>query len=122
MANGVTMSVIDLRNIDTLLNGFDIFAKDIYEATADSEKIAPFFRNMYYTDRFGSNSVISGYTNMADLGGVIKAGFDYSNISEDLTNALNDCIVYKKNGLSHSNASGLSIYYPYCSLIQMPKV
>ena len=112
-APSATLSVIDLSKMDTFLKGFDIFSKDIEQVTSDQAAYYNFYLNSWFDDRFGTYEAKRGiYTNSIDLGGLVKANKDLSSVSNDVLSALSDCVVYKKNGFQHSDASGLSIYYP----------
>ena len=106
-----TLSVIDLDKMDDLVKAFNLFAKDMYEASADTAVLSNLIRNIENADNFGGNNRSEGYTNMVDLGGVIKACGDYVDYSEVIA-ALDSVVIYNKTGSTHKGCSGLSIYYP----------
>ena len=112
--DGATLSVIDLAKVDDLMIAFDNYAEDIYalaekDSTDDLSKV---IRNITASDNFGGNNKSSGYTNMVDLGGIIEAGESYSGHTAEAITALNNAVVYTKNGRDHQTACGLSCYYP----------
>lgn len=112
-APSATLSVIDLSKMDTFLKGFDIFSKDIEQVTSDRTAYRNFLSSVLLDDKFGNYGQRKGsYANAIDLGGLIEANKDLSSVSNDVLSALSDCVVYKKNGFQHSDASGLSIYFP----------
>ena len=110
--SGATLSVIDLSKIDTFIEAFDKYAKDVYELTESGADFSSVARNINKADNFGGNNKASGFTNMVDIGGIISAGKEVSSNSDIALKALNDCVVYMKNGSDHTEASGLSVYYP----------
>ena len=108
----VTFSIIDLSKMDALLVSFNNFAKDLYEAAGDTSKRADIVRAIGEVDDFGGNNRIEGYTNMVDLGGIIKACGTYSGNADAAYKALKAVIAYSVSGSLHTKASGLSTYYP----------
>ncbi|MCR5250704.1 MAG: hypothetical protein K6E50_08880 [Lachnospiraceae bacterium] len=111
--SAATLSVIDLDKIDDLVKAFNDFANEMYEASADASVLSTMIREIGSVDNFGGNNRSEGYTNMVDLGGLINACSDYANCKEAM-NALQNAVVYMKNGLSHKESTGLSLYYPLC--------
>ena len=107
--NECTFTIVDLEKIDDFTVAFNDFSKELYES-ADSN-LAGIVRNINAADNFGGNNKAEGYTNMVDIGGIINNCSDYADGSAAI-NALEECIVYNKNGSNHSDASGLSIYFP----------
>ncbi len=107
-----TLSVVDLTKLDALLVVFNRFAEDIYSAGADSSTLSEIVRGIRGSESFGGNNVIDGYTNMVDLGSVVRSCRTYSTASGDVQNALSDAVVYRVSGTDHKNAFGLSMYYP----------
>lgn len=112
-ADSVTLSVTDLSKIDTLMNGFDIYAQDLYKAISEEDSFTEIKRTVSATDHFGTNSRSGSSYNLADLGCLVQSGSEFAEKTEDIITALNDAVVYKVNGSYHENASGLSIYYPW---------
>ncbi len=107
--NECTFTIVDLEKIDDFTVAFNDFSKELYES-ADSN-LAGIVRNINAADNFGGNNKAEGYTNMVDIGGIINNCSDYADGSAALS-ALEECIVYNKNGSNHTDASGLSIYFP----------
>ena len=107
--NECTFTIVDLEKIDDFTVAFNDFSKELYEC-ADSN-LAGIVRGINSADNFGGNNKAEGYTNMVDIGGIINNCSGYADGSAALS-ALEDCIVYNKNGSNHSGASGLSIYFP----------
>ncbi len=111
--DSVTMSVIDLSRIDELVTSFNAFTSQLYSACYnESGTMTGMVRNVLKADNFGGNNDAVGYTNMVDLDGFIDAGRPYAEGADAVKSALQSAVVYAKNGPSHPQASGLSLYYP----------
>lgn len=105
-----TLSVIDLSKIDDFIKAFDLYAKDAYEYAAD--RLNEVIKAAKSSNNFGGNNRTEGYTNMVDIGDLLSnSGFAKNSASSALS-ALNNCVVYKKNGSNEKNSCGLSLYYP----------
>ena len=110
LGDRVTFSITDLSKIDELIAGFNKFAKNLYNDTADSANLGNVVRRIYNVPSFGGNNWSSGYTNMVDLGGIVQASG--SNGAQQVMKLLDDAIVYMCNGSDYKNVTGLSTYYP----------
>lgn len=105
-----TLSVIDLSKIDEFIKAFDLYAKDAYAYAAD--RLNEVIKAAKSSNNFGGNNRTEGYTNMVDIGDLLSnSGFAKNSASSALS-ALNNCVVYKKNGSNEKNSCGLSLYYP----------
>ncbi len=107
-----TMSVIDLSKIDDAIVSFNAFSHDIYNALDEDGKMNDVVRAALGTESFGSNNAAAGFTNLVDLGGLVKSLSEYSDNADAVITALDNAVVYAKNGSVHKDASGLSVYYP----------
>ena len=107
--NECTLSVIDLSKFDDFVVAFNDFSKALYESSGSN--LQGVVRGVSKADNFGGNNKSEGYTNMVDIGGIINNCAEYSDGSAALE-ALKNCLVYNKNGSNHTEASGLSVYYP----------
>ena len=107
-----TLAVTDLGKIDALRKAFDAYAKDLFQATEAGSDYTPIARGIFQADNFGGNNRSEGYTNMVDLGGIIDAGESWSEHAKEARSALNNAVLYQIAGTSHTQASGLAIYYP----------
>ena len=112
-ADGATMSVIDLRKLDALLESFNRFAGNMFAAAEDADVFADMARAIYAADNFGGNNRLEGYTNMVDMGGIVSACAPYAEGSEEVLAALEDAVLYNVTGSDHKGrATGLSMYFP----------
>lgn len=107
----VTFSVIDLSKVDDLVLCLNNYAKELNAASQDYKTFAMVVRGILDAENFGTNNS-SGYTNMVDLAGIVNAGAEYANGAKEVLNAIDNAVVYFINGGIHSDACGLSTYYP----------
>ena len=107
-----TMSVVDLSKLDELIVSFNTFAEHMYDASSDAAALSAMIRGIENADNFGGNNRVEGYTNMVDLGGILKACANYAQGAQEAMAALEDAVVYCVNGDTHRTASGLATYYP----------
>lgn len=110
--NSATFSVVDLSKIDALLSAFHDYAENLYTATENENALAQVVRSAVEADNFGGNNKSEGYTNMVDLAGIVNAGASYADGAENALSAIENAVVYVKNGSDHADACGLSVYYP----------
>lgn len=111
-ASGATLSVIDLSKIDDVIMSFNDYAKELYDTSESGAVPADVIRNIKNADNYGGNTKTEGYTNMVDLAGVISSGAGYSESSANALKAIDEAVIYKRNGSDHSDACGLSVFYP----------
>lgn len=110
--NLTTLSVVDLKKVDTLLKDFNSFAMGMYQESSDEAVRAEMLRAIEQADNFGGNNKSEGYTNMVDMGGIIAACADYVEDAAAALQTLEETVAYSVSGQAHKSASGLSIYYP----------
>lgn len=106
--DGTTFAITDLSKIDSLISAFDQTAREMYE----SEDFNSIARAVYSADNFGGNNRNEGYTNMVDLAGLLNEVQPYAPSAAQALSALEDAVVHSVNGPNHTNAGGLSLYYP----------
>jgi len=107
-----TLSVVDLSKIPEFLTAFDQFSQEIYSAGEDQEKLSQMVRNIRSAENFGGNNRLDGYTNMVDLGGILKACEAQAPSAKKVQSLLSECVIYQVRGSDHAGCSGLSLYYP----------
>ncbi|MDO5572455.1 MAG: clostripain-related cysteine peptidase [bacterium] len=107
------MSVIDLDAIDPLLQAYqDMGDEALRAASRDESFLVNFQRNTRRAENYGGNSDEEEYTDMVDLGDMVRKSKDmFPESSERLLKCLDDCVVYKVNGEYRAEATGLSCYY-----------
>lgn len=104
-----TLTIVDLSKMDDFVIAFNDFSKKLFESAGNNLKAV--VKGVMSADNFGGNNKSEGYTNMVDVGGIISQCSKTVDGSAALE-ALKNCIVYNKNGATHSKASGLSVFYP----------
>ena len=107
-----TLVVMDLSKVDEILDAYNTFANNMYEAGADSTALSNMVRGIQDAEFFGSNNRSEGYTNMVDLVGLAEACEGYAEGIEELKSAVSASMAYMKMGARHSDACGISTYYP----------
>ena len=110
--DAATMSVIDLSRIDDVVISFNSYTKALYEATEDTGNLSDVIRRVLKVKNYGGNNKSVGYTNMVDLGGLVDSCSDYAGGAASVKAAIDNAVIYDKNGANHTDASGLSVYYP----------
>lgn len=108
----VTFSITDLSEIDNLVFCLNKYIKELNAVSSDYKTFSMVIRGIVDAENFGSNNAETGYTNMVDLAGIVYAGAEYANGAQDVLNAIDKAVVYSINGGIHTDACGLSIYYP----------
>ena len=78
----------------------------------ESGKLNQISRAITGADNFGGNNRSEGYTNMVDLKGLLNAVQSFAPSASDTLQKLENAVICKVNGAQHSNAGGLSLYYP----------
>ncbi|MDD6991104.1 MAG: clostripain-related cysteine peptidase [Oscillospiraceae bacterium] len=112
LESGATLSVIDLSEIDGIIVSFNDFSKNLYEASEDNSVLSAVVRKVKNADNYGGNNKSEGYTNMVDLAGIVSSGAGYADGADEVLSAIDKAVIYKRNGSDHSEACGLSAYYP----------
>ena len=107
-----TLSVVDLSKVDELIQNFYRFSQEMYESGSDQSTLAMMTRGIRNVDNFGSNNWLEGYTNMIDLGGLVKACKSVTPSAQDVLDSLNQAVTYQIHGNYHAASTGLSTYYP----------
>ncbi|KAF5091204.1 clostripain-related cysteine peptidase [Acetobacterium wieringae] len=110
--NEATLSCIDLSKIDELVYAFNDVAKEMYNATTNTDVLSKMIKGITTAQNYGGNNKSEGYTNMVDLGSVLKNLTGNVAGADQALAALQDCVVYMKNGSDKADSHGLAIYYP----------
>ena len=115
LAEEVTLSVTDLSKISALEKAYsDVGDEALTNMLSDESFYAKYDRYAKKAQNYGGNTDKSGYSDMADLGDLVKKSKKIMPSSSDaLESALSDAIVYQVMGDYRKKASGLSCYYPY---------
>lgn len=109
-AADATQAVIDLSKIDEFIKAFNLYAKDAYDYGSD--KLNQVIKAAKNALNFGGNNRTEGYTNMVDIKSLLEGSSFASGSAKKALDALDNCVVYSKNGSNNAGAGGLSLYYP----------
>lgn len=114
-ADEITLSVIDLQKLQPLLDAYNnIGTEALNYACEDPLFFSEFGRKASVSENYGGNNNEEGYTNMVDMGSLIRNSQDIlPENADEVLQCLDDCVVYKVNGAYRQEASGLSCYYSY---------
>lgn len=107
-----TLSVTDLSRVDELVKAVNDAAEEMNKNSAEPALLAEAVRNIYNVRAYGSNNETEGYTNMVDLGSMIKATVS-GNKADKVMSALEKAVVYNIYGSDKDGSTGLSTYYPF---------
>ena len=110
--NEATLSCIDLSKIDELVYAFNDVAQEIDNTTTQTEVLPNMIKGITAAENYGGNNKSEGYTNMVDLGSMLNNVADQVPGTDAVLIALQDCVVYMKNGSDKADSHGLSMYYP----------
>lgn len=117
--DATTLAVIDLSKIPALVKAYDTVGAEallLAGRSEDSAYLNEFARCAYSAENYGGNNDSEGYTNMVDLGDLVRSNIQQGLLPEsgqELLGTLNDAVVYKVNGPLRSQSTGLSCYYSY---------
>ena len=112
--DNATLSVTDLSKLGSLLDAYESFGKEALTAScSDPGFFSRLGRVAAQSENYGGNTREQGYTNMVDLGHMARRSLDLLDSAQDVLDALDECVLYRINGVYRTEATGLSCYYPY---------
>ena len=111
----ITLSVTDLSRIGPLLEAYnELGTHALVETVSVPEFYTAFSRGALDSESYGGNTEEQGYTNMTDLGHLVRNNRHLLSESADkVLSALDECVLYRVSGPYRSQATGLSCYYSY---------
>lgn len=112
----ITLSVTDLSQIKPLVKAYDSIGQEALIAASQnpSKFLARLGRSAIAAENYGGNTKEQGYTNMVDIGSLVKNSQEIlPDNAPNLLSALDNCIVYRVNGPYRQQSSGLSGYFSY---------
>ena len=111
--NLATLSVTDLSKVKALASAFNKASETLFIATQDTNSMRLIAQAASRAENYGGNTPAQGYTDMVDLGDLMKkADPVLSPHANSVVKALDDAVIYSVNGGNHMNAHGLSVFYP----------
>ena len=115
-SGGATLSVIDMAVLPKLNHAYESFGKEALQRAASEPRtfFSAFGRHAQDAENYGGNTPRQGYANMVDLWGLVENSRSIFPASSDsLLQALDECVVYKVNGVYRPAGKGISGYYSY---------
>ncbi|MCL2634836.1 MAG: clostripain-related cysteine peptidase [Oscillospiraceae bacterium] len=111
--NDITLSVINMRALPQLLNAYNDFGIEALVYSIESSSFfGDFGRAAQNAENYGGNNRAQGYTNMVDLGDLVRQ-IGTMQSSDSVLEALDNAVYYKVNGRYRRQSSGISCYYTY---------
>ena len=109
----ITLSVTALSELDGLLTAYEAMGREVLQAALKNPSyFCDFSRGVLRAENYGGNTAEQGYTNMVDLGDLIRRNEAILPESGPaVLQALEDCVIYRINGPYRSEATGLSCYF-----------
>lgn len=111
----ITLSVTDLSAIEPLLTAYESMGNEgLMSAVNDPTFFSVLGRAAASSESYGGNTPEQGYTNMVDLGHLVRNSADlFPENAQAVLDALEECVVYQVSGPYREEATGLSCYYSY---------
>lgn len=103
----MTLSVMDLSEIDKFLLAFNSYCIDIYDYICNGG-YDDFMRKAKNVISFSEGKYLMG-----DLRSFITVSSGYSQKAERTLSMMDNCVSYKVNGRIYKDAGGISVYYPF---------
>ena len=109
-----TLSLTDLSKVGSLLEAYESFGEEAFVAASqDPGFFAELGRLAAQCENYGGNTKDQGYTNMVDLGHLARQTAWMLPSAQNVSDALEACVIHKVGGAYRSEATGLSCYYSY---------
>lgn len=113
-ADTATLSLTDLTKIGNLTDAFNTFVDNmIGYAYSDPEYFRAYSIFAKNSENYGGNSRSEGYTDLTDIKDFMVNSSEYISDTEEVLNALDECVIYKVNGDFRARGGGLSFYFDY---------
>jgi hypothetical protein len=119
-----TLSLIDLQNLAPLMEAYHRLGDEsLVYGSQDQLYLGSYSRNAWVAENF-YNSDSSGYSNMMDLGSMVRSGQQeglFPIYGDALLEALDAVVLYQVTGTGHLRACGLSCFYNYEGSLKQAK-
>lgn len=107
-----TLSVTRLAAIPALAQAMDAAGWKMLEAAANSARLKDITRGIHRAENYGGNTPEEGYTNMVDIGSMMREIEGALPEARQVLEALDEAVVYRVAGSGRQQSTGLSVYYP----------
>ncbi|MHC1787426.1 MAG: clostripain-related cysteine peptidase [Christensenellales bacterium] len=107
-----TMSVTDLSKLPALTEALDAVGWQMVEVMTGGENLSAVVKGIHKAENYGGNTPEEGYTNMVDIGAMMRGVEDILPGAAQVLAALQEAVVYRVAGSGRQGSTGLSTYYP----------
>ena len=108
-----TCSVLDLAAVPAVHNAFKNMAAEMMNTTSDVEKLRSLVQAARGTEAYGGQSYFEGYSDMIDLGDLVRQTKEILPITtQAVEETLDRAVLYNLAGDNRERAHGLSVFYP----------
>lgn len=107
-----TLSVTRLAAIPALAQAMNAAGWKMLEAAANSARLKDITRGIHRAENYGGNTPEEGYTNMVDIGSMMREIEGALPEARMVLEALDEAVVYRVAGSGRQQSTGLSVYYP----------
>ncbi len=107
-----TLSVTDLDRLPALAEAMDAVGWEMLRAAADGARLSAVIRGIHRAENYGGNTPEEGYTNMVDIGSMMREVQDVLPGAREALRALEEAVAYRVAGSGRQGSTGLSVYYP----------
>ncbi|MGO0059358.1 clostripain-related cysteine peptidase [Brevibacillus fluminis] len=112
-ADSITLSVVNLAKVGEVETALDGMVANLSPGINDVETVKWVSNARYKSEDYGSAGAHGGNTDMADLADLAKhLEPKYQQQATNLSNAIQQAVVYNITSKSKPHAKGLSIYFP----------
>ncbi len=107
-----TMSVTALDRLPALAEAVNEAGWQMLNAVPDKARLSAIVRGIHRAENYGGNTPEEGYTNMVDIGSMMRGISSVLPEAQKVLDALEQAVVYRIAGSGRRESTGLSMYYP----------
>ena len=107
-----TMSVTALTKLPALADAMNEAGWQMLDAVPDKARLNAIVKGIHRAENYGGNTPEEGYTNMVDIGSMMRGIKGVLPEAHKVLEALDEAVVYRVAGSGRQESTGLSMYYP----------
>ncbi len=107
-----TMSVTALTKLPALAGAMNEAGWQMLAAVPDKARLNTIVKGIHRAENYGGNTPEEGYTNMVDIGSMMRGIKGVLPEAQKVLEALDEAVVYRVAGSGRQESTGLSMYYP----------
>ncbi|MDD2562386.1 MAG: clostripain-related cysteine peptidase [Eubacteriales bacterium] len=108
----ITMSVTSLDKLPALAGAMNEVGWQMLAAVPDKARLNAIVKGIHRAENYGGNTPEEGYTNMVDIGSMMREIIVALPEAGKVLEALDSAVVYRVAGSGRRESTGLSTYYP----------